>query len=59
MIEGENDGTVSVERTKLPGMADFITLSASHTFIMRSEEAVAQTLHSLRHGAFAPLAQAE
>ena len=59
VIEGENGGTVSVERTKLPGRADFIALSASHTFIVRSEEAMAQALHFLRHGAFAPLAQAE
>jgi triacylglycerol esterase/lipase EstA (alpha/beta hydrolase family) len=52
VIDGENDGTVSVESTQLPGMADFIKLATTHTVIMRSDDAITQTLHFLRHGRF-------
>ncbi len=52
-VPGENDGTVSVQSTKLPGMTDFIAISASHTFIMRSKVAGFQVLEFLKHGRFA------
>jgi hypothetical protein len=31
-----NDGTVAVDETKLPGMADFAEVDATHTWIMNS-----------------------
>ena len=31
-----NDGTVAVEETKLPGMADFAEVDATHTWIMNA-----------------------
>ena len=52
MIDGENDGTVSVESTRIPGMRDFIIVDASHTFIMRDDDVARQTLAFLRSGAF-------
>ncbi|WP_041598404.1 esterase/lipase family protein [Hahella chejuensis] len=52
MINGPNDGKVSVERAKLTGMRDFLTLPASHPFIMRNQTALEQTLHFLREGRF-------
>ena len=52
VIEGENDGTVAVEHTKLPGMADFLVVPHSHTFIMRSETVAEQAVHFLRRGRF-------
>jgi pimeloyl-ACP methyl ester carboxylesterase len=52
LIPGPDDGAVSVERTRLDGMTDFITLPHSHTFIMRADEAAAQTEHFLRYGRF-------
>lgn len=59
VIDGENDGTVSVENTRLPGMADFIKLATTHTVIMRSDDAISQTLNFLRDGRFEHEAPAE
>jgi len=52
MIEGRDDGKVSVERAKLEGMKDFLVLPLAHPFIMRNEEAIAQTIYFLNHGVF-------
>ena len=52
LFPGPNDGKVSVERTKVTGMSDFLVLPATHTFIMNDDEAISQTLHFLRHGRF-------
>jgi triacylglycerol lipase len=52
MIEGPDDGKVSVERTKLEGMADHLVVAATHPMIMRNREAIAQTIEFLRHGKF-------
>ena len=52
MVGGENDGTVSVESTKLDGMTDFITLPYSHTFIMQTEPVARQVTAFLRTGRF-------
>ncbi|MDF3014484.1 MAG: alpha/beta fold hydrolase [Cellvibrio sp.] len=47
-----DDGKVSVENTKIEGMRDFISLPVSHPYIMKDKEAIAQTIHFLRHGTF-------
>ncbi len=47
-----DDGKVSVENTKIEGMRDFISLPVSHPYIMKDKEAIAQTIHFLRHGQF-------
>jgi triacylglycerol lipase len=52
MIPGPDDGKVSVQRTKLAGMADFLVLPATHPFIMRNREAIRQTIEFLRTGRF-------
>lgn len=51
-IAGDNDGKVSVARTRVEGMTDFLVLPITHTFIVSDEEAIAQTLHFLREGRF-------
>jgi len=52
LIPGADDGKVSVERTKLAGMADFIIVPAAHPFIMRNRAAISQTISFLKTGSF-------
>ncbi len=53
MIEGANDGKVSVENTKLDGMDDHITVPVAHPFLMTNDDAIEQVIHFLQHGCFA------
>ncbi len=57
LVPGNNDGTVSVESTQLPGMKDFAQVSESHTFIMRSPEVAKLVIGFLRNGQFPLLVQ--
>lgn len=52
MIEGKDDGKVSIERAKLEGMKDFIVLPSTHPFIMKNKTAIEQTIYFLNHGVF-------
>lgn len=52
LIPGDDDGTVSVENTKLPGMSDFIAVPHSHTFIMNAPDVATATLRFLATGRF-------
>lgn len=47
-----NDGTVSVASTRVEGMRDFVTVPASHTFIMWSDDAGDQVVTFLQDGRF-------
>jgi pimeloyl-ACP methyl ester carboxylesterase len=51
-IDGDSDGTVAVSSTRLEGMRDFVTVPASHTFIMRDEQAMLQAIAFLKSGHF-------
>jgi pimeloyl-ACP methyl ester carboxylesterase len=52
LIPGDNDGTVSVEETKLPGASDFIVLRNTHTLILFDEETAKQVVSFLKSGRF-------
>jgi pimeloyl-ACP methyl ester carboxylesterase len=54
IIPGPDDGSVSVERTKVAGMKDFLVLPQSHTFIVKSKDAKEQVIYFLKHGTFKP-----
>ena len=52
LIPGRDDGKVSVERTKVDGMSDFLVVHKSHPFIMNSDYVMAETIHFLTYGIF-------
>lgn len=47
-----SDGTVALNETQLPGMADFRTVAAGHTFIMDHPQVRAWIVQFLREGRF-------
>ncbi len=52
ILDGPDDGTVTVDSTKLQGMTDFIVLGYSHRSIIKSKEVIGQVVHFLRFGFF-------
>lgn len=55
VLPDPDDGRVSVEDTKLEGMADFVVVEHSHAFMMRMRATIDLTVHFLREGNFGEL----
>lgn len=53
MIPGPDDGVVSVESTKLEGMADHIVIHEAHPMLVFNGEVMEQTVAFLKEGHFA------
>ena len=52
MLPKPHDGRVSVENTKLDGMADHIVMETTHPWLARNGPAIEQTIVFLRDGEF-------
>ena len=52
MIDGSDDGKVSVEHSKIEGMKDHIVLHTTHPMMMKNKEALNQMLYFLENGMF-------
>lgn len=51
-LEGEHDGTVAVEETRLPGLTDHRVVEANHTGLLFSQEVACLVDAFLRNGRF-------
>jgi len=51
-LPNPDDGKLSLERTKVEGMSDFVSMPVSHPFIMRNKDVIRQTVHFIENGKF-------
>ncbi|MBC8329698.1 MAG: alpha/beta fold hydrolase [Planctomycetes bacterium] len=54
LLEGDDDGVVTVEETRLDGAKDFLVVERLHTWLMRAPEVIAAVESFLETGQFSP-----
>ena len=57
MIDGKDDGKVSVERTKVEGMKERLVVHATHTFMMKNKQVIASAIRFLKEGTFSEVVE--
>ncbi len=53
LLQGQNDGVVTVESARVEGMHDFLLVETGHVRIRDDDQVADETVHFLRHGRFA------
>ena len=59
IIDGDDDGKVSIEQAKLEGMTDFMVVEVSHAYIMTDPHVLDQVIYFLQNGSFSRIEQVE
>ena len=59
LVPGDDDGTVALESTRLPGARDFLTVRAMHSFMMREQDVIDATVRFLKTGALRETGETE
>lgn len=52
IIDGDDDGKVSIDQARLEGMADFMVVEVSHAYIMQDQEVIDEVIYFLKQGRF-------
>lgn len=52
LISGDDDGTISVESTKINGMKDHIILNSTHNMLLYNQEVIEEVEYFIRNGEF-------
>ena len=52
LLDSESDGKITLEESRLEGMADFLTVPRGHTFIMNDPKVIDQAIHFFHNGKF-------
>ena len=51
-LDGDNDGVVRIAETKIPGLADHLTMATSHSTMLVADDVARQAEYFIRHGRF-------